>query len=1103
MLSILASGAAFALPTFDKAFLPSSIGPGSTSTLTFTIDNSASASPATDLAFVDTLPAGITLATPASASTDCLNASINAPDGGNTLSISGGRLGGGQECRVTVNVTSSTPGVHTNISGDLTSSAGNSGLASADLTVDSARPGFTKMFFPSSVNWGGRSTLSFTIDNALSAISYDRLAFVDNLPAGLTVASPANASTTCGNPLLNATPVIATATTNTIAVTIAGASVPGYEALAAGDECTVNVDVIATGTGVLGNVSGDLTASPNFSSAGKATAALQIASDRVALSKAFTDDPAIPGETTTLRFTVFNRDQYHRATDIAFTDDLGATLTGLNATSVQGNTCDGTVLAGSNVTFSGGSLDPGASCSVLLDVAVPDTAAVGAYPNATSSLTAIVDSTPVIGSPATDTLFLAFAPSLSKEFIGDPVGAGDNVTLRFNIQNTSSTANATAITFIDELTTFLPYPLSATVPASPCGTGSSVAIIWLDSEREALSLSNGELAPSGACSFDVAIDIPTGIGGSYINTTGEITATIDSETTTGKPASDTLIVTKGVRLRKAFGDPVASGDVVTLDYLLGNDQDDTLRAFSEISFTDNLDGALTGLAAVALSSNSCGGTVDFSNPSIIDVSGAALAGGSTCNIALTLQVPAAALPGTYQSTTSEVSSVVDGITTLSVPGEDFLDISGLRLTKAFIDDPVLPGDPATLRFTLHNTTASETATGISFTDHLNATLTGLSATTPLPVTAPDCGPNSSLSGVSTLLFSNGSLNAGTSCSFDVPLVVPTNAPDGDYANTTSSLSAIIDGSPVTLAAAADSLKVDTRLLALNKSFSADTVAPGGALALSFTLTNLHPDRSVTAIEFSDDLGAVMPGLTAASVASNTCDGTITTGPTLGYSGGTLGAGASCSFSVDLQMPAVIPPGVNPFVNTTGEISGMIDGVAVTGGVANDDFLGRLLALSMEFIGDAYPGELIQLVMTIDNLDPANPVPDIAFSTDLGGILPGLAAEGLPLTGVCGANSLIQGAGTINLTGGSLEAGGRCRFAIDVRIPQDATPGEYNGRSAPMFIYGTENGAPALASITVSLHVQPIPTMHEWALLLLALLLPVLGMRYLLARQAKP
>ncbi len=54
-------------PDFSKEFAPDIIGPGSVSTLTFTIDNSAEGVTVDSLAFTDTLPGAVAIADPANA----------------------------------------------------------------------------------------------------------------------------------------------------------------------------------------------------------------------------------------------------------------------------------------------------------------------------------------------------------------------------------------------------------------------------------------------------------------------------------------------------------------------------------------------------------------------------------------------------------------------------------------------------------------------------------------------------------------------------------------------------------------------------------------------------------------------------------------------------------------------------------------------------------------------------------------------------------------------------------------------------------------------------------------------------------------------------
>ncbi|MEZ4961033.1 MAG: MopE-related protein [Saprospiraceae bacterium] len=123
-------------PTFAKAFSPDQIFVGNTSTLVFTIDNSASTLAATGLNFTDNLPAGMVVAASPAASTTCTGGTLSATAGSSTISYNGGTVAALSGCTVQVNVTSSTPGLYVNTTGNLTSSLGNSGTASDLLNVN-------------------------------------------------------------------------------------------------------------------------------------------------------------------------------------------------------------------------------------------------------------------------------------------------------------------------------------------------------------------------------------------------------------------------------------------------------------------------------------------------------------------------------------------------------------------------------------------------------------------------------------------------------------------------------------------------------------------------------------------------------------------------------------------------------------------------------------------------------------------------------------------------------------------------------------------------------------------------------------------------------
>ena len=232
--------AAQAQPDFFKDFLPSTIGPGSVSVATFTINNTAGGA-VTSLAFTDDLPASVTIADPASVVSTCalaVGGSISAPVGGSTITLAGGQLPAGQICTISVNVTSSTPGTHTNPAVTLNSSAGSSLSDPASLIVATDRPGFTKNFSPNSLSLGERSTLTLTIDNSANPSGISSIVFTDTFPVGLVVADPSNAVSDCGgDPTFTVGP-------DFISYGLFGDGSPPAEVLAAGATCTVTVDVV-------------------------------------------------------------------------------------------------------------------------------------------------------------------------------------------------------------------------------------------------------------------------------------------------------------------------------------------------------------------------------------------------------------------------------------------------------------------------------------------------------------------------------------------------------------------------------------------------------------------------------------------------------------------------------------------------------------------------------------------------------------------------------------------------------------------------------------------------------------------------------------------
>ncbi|MFC4819894.1 S8 family serine peptidase, partial [Dokdonella ginsengisoli] len=129
-------------PTLAKAFAPTSISEGGTSTLTITLSNDNASALTLSGDLVDTFPNGLVVATAPNASTTCGGAVTAAAGGGSvTLAGSGSSIPASGSCTVKVDVSSAAAASYTNTipAGALQTSAGsNAADASATLTVTSA-----------------------------------------------------------------------------------------------------------------------------------------------------------------------------------------------------------------------------------------------------------------------------------------------------------------------------------------------------------------------------------------------------------------------------------------------------------------------------------------------------------------------------------------------------------------------------------------------------------------------------------------------------------------------------------------------------------------------------------------------------------------------------------------------------------------------------------------------------------------------------------------------------------------------------------------------------------------------------------------------------
>jgi uncharacterized repeat protein (TIGR01451 family) len=123
-------------PVLTQSFTPSAVLVGGTTTLSFTVSNPNPATTLTGVGFVDTLPAGVVVATPNGLTGSCGGGTITATSGGNSYSLGSATLAASASCTVSINMVATTVGSKFNTSSTVSSNEADPGSpATAALAV--------------------------------------------------------------------------------------------------------------------------------------------------------------------------------------------------------------------------------------------------------------------------------------------------------------------------------------------------------------------------------------------------------------------------------------------------------------------------------------------------------------------------------------------------------------------------------------------------------------------------------------------------------------------------------------------------------------------------------------------------------------------------------------------------------------------------------------------------------------------------------------------------------------------------------------------------------------------------------------------------------
>ena len=743
-----------AAPVIIQALGASSIPLNGSTSLTFTVQNNNTTSTLTGVAFTETLPAGLVVATPNGLAGSAGGGTITAVAGSNTVTVSGAGIAQSSSFTFAINVSGTTAGTKNLTTGNVSSTEGGSGgTASASINVI-APPVIVAAFGASNIAINGTTSLTFTLTNpAANAGSLTGVAFTNTLPAGLVVATPNGLSNTAGG--------TATAVAGSGSITLTGGTI------AAGASATLVVNVTGTTSGVKNDTTGSVS-STNGGTGGTASASLTVRPpvDHFAISA---PSAATAGAPVTVTVT---------AQDIA-----NATVPDYSGT-VHFTSSDGSAVLPANSTLTSGV----GTFAVTLKTSGSQTVAV----NDASIVTLTGTSGPIIvGAAAADHLAFtqqptnatagaSISPALSVRvldvFNNGVTTDGSNITLALGTNPGSGTLSGTkTVAAVAGVATFSGLSINKTgagytlvasdggltgatsaaftiTPAAasvvvftsvPAGTTAGVSLNFVVMARD--SFGNAATGFTGTLHFtssDAAAVLPAnytfvaGDSGSHtfsatLQTIGSrtITAT-DTENPSITGTSSTVSVAELVSIAATDANAaVTGGDTGTYRFT---------RSGSGGSFTVNfqLDAASTALAAdfslsgagVSFTAATGAGTVSFPNGSTtVDLTLTAAANASgAAKPALTAQLDVASGTG-YASTPPNQATVIIAQNGFVVVNTNDAGAGSLR--QAILNANALPGTD-TITF------GGTTFTDASVPDVITLTSGELTITSPLNIMGP-------------------------------------------------------------------------------------------------------------------------------------------------------------------------------------------------------------------------------------------------------------------------------------------------------------------------------------------------------------------------------
>ena len=823
------------------------------------------------VAFTDTFPQGIQIYATPDASTTCSGATIAATPGNGSVSVTGATLAPNKTCQVFVKVTSvSFLNLTNTIPAKAVTSKGgytNAQATSATLTTLQGL-GISKGFEPAFIKASAVSRLKVTVastfnPSVINPVVLKGVTFSDSLPSGLSFAPAPNATTTCadGQILLDV---------DANQITVSGAT------LAPGASCVLEVDVTADANGRYLNTipTNSVKTDQGVTNPDPGESTLHVVPDPEVTKMFNTTGLVKVGTPVELIVTVKNNASVSM-TGVSLTDNLPPNMAVADSPNVSTTCTGGTVMAkpgASSFTLSGATV-PAAN-----DTTVPVTPGScvfrafvvanqsGSFTNTIGRNAIKSDQGLTNGNPTTADLEVLDPPTVSKSFTPAQIASTGVSTLRIRLENKNKTDITLTKALVDALPGKVFVAAAPNINGNLDGALACPGLITANAGGINVTYANGALIPVGGCTISVAVTSST--TGNYLNTIAagqlESTAGVNPE-----PANATLGVDEPAApsVTKAFTpDQIDVNGISMLTITLINPNS------AQLTLSKDLVDTLPTNVLVAAVSN-LGGTCDRSDM-------VAAPGAATVSYSKGAIIP----PGSCTITVDVTSSVAGSYTNTILKGDLGTEEAGSNPTdataglvvksalnptvlKAFSPRTINPDGVSKLTITLENPNASVATLTANMVDTMPPEV---KIAEPLTIggSCTNTGIVAEAGGDSVTYLVGNTIPASDSCTITVN--VTSTVSGGPYTNTIHPGDLKTDKGENIPPTTADLIVNPGQPPSVSKSFAPATIVAGQESTLTITLGN-GGTSTQTLVKGMTDALLEMSAVVPANTAGTTCD----------------------------------------------------------------------------------------------------------------------------------------------------------------------------------------------------------------------------------------